>query len=130
IETQKLYEAIQSVGIDLKIMDPRSRDAGKRSFIEGNLFTYQGNGINERSALDGRKHLLVFEESMELVAFLFSGGSLADKIYNDLAVGDRKAGVMPLCNRGGVGIHGNPRVQRSCVKKHFMDLLRVHAHNM
>lgn len=125
-ETQKIYDAIQPMGVDLKIMDPRSANSGKRSFLEGNMFTYLGDGINDFSDLNTKNHLMVFEETMELLAFLYSGGGFADAVYKDLSEGDHSNGIEP-CPSNGLGVHGSPRLLRSCVRDQFITSFLKHA---
>jgi hypothetical protein len=109
-------------------MDPRTPTAGRRSFLEGNLFTYQGNGIQlESSYGDSKAHLMVFEETMELLAFLYSGGGMADHIYRDLM---GSAGHPALCKTAGIDVQGLVRVDRRCAKENFVELLIKYAGTM
>ncbi|MBY0314816.1 MAG: hypothetical protein K2Q26_04820 [Bdellovibrionales bacterium] len=41
-QTQQLYEWLRELGINLKLVDPRSRNSGRNVFMEGNLFTSIG----------------------------------------------------------------------------------------
>lgn len=129
-ETQQVYDAVQPLGVDLKIMDPRSRNSGKRSFLEANLFTYIGDGINERAGAGSRGHLMIFEETMELLAFLYSGGLLSDQIYKQVTEGFDTPQGRVVCPTQGLGVHGNPRIERQCLRDHFLDLMRMNNDNM
>lgn len=128
-ETQQVYDTLQPIGIDLKFMDPRSSNSGKRSFLEGNLFTYQGDGIQDQGDIRSRDHLMNFEETMELLAFLYSGGNFAERVYSDLLNGDAPNGIQ-ACETSGLGVHGMPRLLRSCVRDQFMTSFIKHAVGM
>ena len=58
------YEEFKDLGIAIKAFDPRSTNSGKRSFLEANLFTFQGNGDNQ----------LNFYETFEFISLIFSSG--------------------------------------------------------
>lgn len=61
---EKWYDDFGIIGNELKAFDPRSQNAGNRSFQEASFFTYSGNG-------DDR---LDMDEMFEYVSFLFAGG--------------------------------------------------------
>lgn len=72
IEVRKIYEELRPLGLELKAMDPRSANSGTRSFNEGNIFAWSGNGDD----------LLQLREMLELLSLLYSGGfSVTGKIY-------------------------------------------------
>lgn len=58
------YQDFNQLGTDLKAFDPRSGNAGERSFNEANFFTYNGNGD---SVMD-------FNETFDFVSLLIAGG--------------------------------------------------------
>lgn len=92
-EFNSFYNDARPLGVDLTIMHPTNKCVGKRSFIEGNLFTYSSDGYNtdgseeviyftDGSYTDRSQPLLKFNEGMELVSILYSGGTVGYKIYN------------------------------------------------
>lgn len=92
-EFNSFYNDSKPLGVDLKIMHPENQCVGKRSFIEGNLFTYSSDGYNtdgsedvifftDGSHTDRAQPLLKFNEGMELVSLLYSGGTIGYKIYD------------------------------------------------
>ena len=94
-EFNNFYNDSRPLGVDLKIMHPTNKCVGKRSFIEGNLFTYSSDGYNtdgseevvyftDGSHTDRSQPLLKFDEGMELVSILYSGGTVGYSIYNQL----------------------------------------------
>lgn len=58
------YADFDSLGVELKAFDPRSKNSGSRSFLEASLFTPAGDG-------DERLNVV---ESFEFVSILLSGG--------------------------------------------------------
>ncbi len=105
-ELQSFYEDFKNGGVDLEILDSRGKDAGTRSFMEANLFTYSGDGMNPPSKDKPKGHLLRYEELVELFSFLYSGGQLANEFF---ALGE---GSCPI---GPVDFRGKPRVGRKCL---------------
>lgn len=100
---QKFYEDFYELGVGLKWLDPRSRTAGRRSYIEGNLFTYAANGFSKDYDLD-------LSEGIDLVAYLLSGGKMTDYIYDDLYT---------QCEKGVTDIVGKQKLLRTCVNEHL-----------
>jgi hypothetical protein len=99
---QTFYEDVRGLGIDLGFMDPRTNFAGKRTFLEGKLFTYASDGI----ASDHPN--LTFQQMAQELAFLYSGGDLGKSLYNRLRT---------ICGDGPPDhIFGNPKLSRACVR--------------
>lgn len=99
-EAQEFYEDVRLIGVDLGIMDPRSRRAGARSFMEGNLFTSVGDG-NE---------LLSHHEAVEFFAMILSGGRIAAR------VGEQAAHE---CAVGEKDIFGEEKLGANCFRLHL-----------
>lgn len=99
-ELQALFKSMQDLCIDLGYCDPRNDNAGTRSFVEGNLFTFDSDGLREVKGLGGQ---LTFVEAMELAAFLYSGSQVGDAFYNELAAtcpkGDKDNKDLPMVDR-------------------------------
>lgn len=116
-EFNKFYNDAKPLGVDLKIMHPTNKCVGKRSFIEGNLFTYSSDGYNtdgsedvvyftDGTYTDRRQPLLKFNEGMELVSILYSGGLMGYRIYDQF---------VSLC--GGLDssdVYKLPKISESC----------------
>ncbi len=58
------YEDFYSLGVELKAFDPRSGNAGNRSFMEANFFTFYANGDDQLS----------FLETSHFIGSLFAAG--------------------------------------------------------
>ena len=108
-ELQKFYEDFREIGIDVGFVDPRSFTSGRRSYIEGNLFTYAADGYKNSAAEQSTQ--LSFVETMHLFGFLFSGGQVSMGIFKDLK---------SLCPEGPIDIFGQARLERACVKNHLV----------
>jgi hypothetical protein len=123
-ELQRFYEDVRDLAVDLTLADDRVRNTGSRAFIEGNLFTYAADGV----AFDVNKSRLSFVESMELLAFLYSGGRTSSDFYWQLRGTDIKP---PLCAFGRAhDLNGDPTLERGCVKRELGDLIVHYGANM
>jgi hypothetical protein len=101
---EKFYDDFREIGIDLGFVDPRNVKTGSRVFIEGNLFTYSSDGLMPEVAdIRGK---MSFVETMELLAFLFSGGNLSMKLYDSLK---------EKCTRGPLDLGNREKLDRVCV---------------
>jgi len=117
-EAQKFYEDVRDLMVDLTWADRRNKNVGSRAFIEGNLFTYSADGLNA----DPAKSRLSFVESMELLAFLYSGSKASTDIYFRL---------LEVCRHGGgLDQNGDPKVDRSCVSQRLSGLILDYGLNM
>jgi hypothetical protein len=114
-ELQHFYEIVKPLGVDLKFMNPDNFEAGKRVFIEGNLFTYSGSGVSEIA--DDPNDYLTFYETEELLSLMWSGGQLRNRFYNSILESCRKEHVAdgPLDRVGVI------KINRVCFFKHFTD---------
>ncbi len=84
-ELDRFVNDFRLLWLDLNIMPPDSLDVGKKLFVEGNLFTLSGNGIQEPDDKDPDKHLLTFQEGVELVALLYSSATINKEVYEKYA---------------------------------------------
>lgn len=122
-EMQDFYLDFKKIGVELRIMDPRNNQAGARAFMEGNIFTYLADGLNQRDASDPMAHLLRFEESSEYLAFAYSGGNLGNFLYDTLR---KQCGS----DRDPVDALGLPKVRRTCIQENFLPYLTQSIPNM
>lgn len=102
-EMQKFYTDFKTIGVDLGLIDPRNENAGSRSFIEGNLFTYSSDGVQDVTGIASQ---LRFTEAMELAAYLWSGGMIANRLYEDMS---------KVCPLGPLDVKGQRKLDRCCV---------------
>lgn len=118
-EMVAFYEDFREIGIDLGFVDPRNVNTGERVFIEGNLFTYSSNGLTpEMPDIRGK---MSFAETMELLAFLWTGGNLGGSIYSSLK---------EVCAHGPKDQRGNPKLKRDCVRKALPQVFSDHAQSL
>lgn len=117
-QLQEFYEDIRDLGIDLKKVDDRNRKAGRRAFLEGNLFTYAADGV--QSDLSNRS-LIKMSEVVELLGFLYSGGEISGGLYDDLA---------KLCEKGELDRFGKEKLKRSCVKEKLAGVVHARMENV
>ncbi len=114
-EMNDFFNKIRNLGIDIKFMDPRKVAVGRRSFSEGKLFTFDGNGINAPDAAG--THLLNFTQSLELISTIWSGGHVRDMVYND------GVNACPDIENiaSAIDVFGMTKINRSCFEHHFYD---------
>ncbi len=128
-ELQDFYTDFRPLGIDLRVMDPRSADSGRRSFIEASLFTYSGQGVSAPTSANGQSRhpdILEMETAIEFLSLLFSGGLLAHSLYE---------GVLELCQPLGPrfvqkDVFGGDMINRDCFTRHLLDVLLPLIGNM
>lgn len=82
-ELNTAYNALKPLGVDLDLMDKFNDDAGRRSFMEANHFTFSGNGMRVADELDN-SNLMNYTETVEFFALLWSGGKIRDHLYDAL----------------------------------------------
>ncbi|MGE4132206.1 MAG: hypothetical protein AB7F86_11250 [Bdellovibrionales bacterium] len=116
-ELQRFYLDVRELAIDLGVADSRVTTVGNRAFIEGNLFTFSGDGISQ----DDEKSRLTFVETTELLSLLYSGGRMAGKLYEELA---------KVSSKGPLDLHGTPTLDRTKVKENLARVLREQATNL
>lgn len=122
-ELQKFYEDVREIGIDLQLLDPRSRLGGERSFYEGNLFLFSSDGYAPNRG--GREGGFNFIEAIEFFAYLYSGGVAGSAIYRDLAAAcDTPAVKAPR------DFNNKPYIGRPCAKELLPKALRDRAFHM
>lgn len=114
---QAFYEDVRGLAVDLSLADPRIENTGSRAFIEGNLFTFNGDGV----AFDVNRSRLTFVEAMELLSLLYSGGQMATDIYASLA---------RRCRAGAADMHGDLTVERACVRELMVETIADHGGNL
>lgn len=113
-ELESFYVDFKALGIDLKLMDPRGQNVGRRAFIEANLFTYLGNGINLPNPKDPLAHLFSYEEGIEFLSIITSGALTAQELQKDLRA---------VCPEVGKDVYGDPAVGRDCFRQNLRSLL-------
>ncbi len=96
----KWYDEFKSIGIELKVFDPRAINTGSKSFKEANLFTYSADG-NERMG---------FFETVQYLNILSSGGS---QTLSEIQTGLTKAG----CNTTEIDLFNKPWNNEACAIK-------------
>lgn len=119
-EMQKFYEHFRPLGIDLKLMDPRSYGSGRRSFMEANLFTYQAQGWSQPNG-STQNPLMSFEQGMEYFSFIWSGGQLAGNLYREM---------LNVCRTGPEDVLGQLMLDRPCVREQLLLQLQGQIANM
>lgn len=101
---EQWYVDFQKVGQEIKAFDPRSLRPGARSFLEANLFTFEGNGDREMS----------LHETFDFLSLLISGGlNSAERIRKDFTAEN------PGCVLKEKDIFGYPLFNEPCFQKSF-----------
>ncbi len=125
-EMQNFYTDFRPLGIDLRVMDPRSVDSGRRSFFEANMFTYSGRGIADPSRVSEAENLLEMTVAIEFLSLLFSGGLMAHSLYQDLHRACRPPGARFV----PIDVFGEEMLNRDCVSRNLLRILIPHVNNM
>lgn len=94
------YADFKDFGVETKLFDPRTLNAGAKSFLEANLFTYNGNGDKN----------VDYRELMQFVNMLFSGGGELTQNLRDLM---KSSG----CETKEIDVFGNPWINEACFVK-------------
>ena len=112
-EIGNFFKDMIYLGKDLEYMDPRNLEViGWRIFTAGNVFTFTGNGIWDNPSIeDPKRHLLVFEEIVELLSLNYSGSSLGGELFQ---LGKKN------CSRGPLDIFGYMKVNRVCLRDQIL----------
>ena len=110
-QLQEFYSDVRDFGIDIGFLDSRSHTAGKRSFLEGSLFTYASQGLvlNENNVAT-----MNVISGVQMLNFLHSGGNLSRKIYENLK---HKCMVDPKCRWFGKDLTGKEKLSRPWVTR-------------
>lgn len=103
---QDFYTDFFDFGVALNWLDSRSKTAGSRSYIEGNLFTYAADGLNGEFDL-------TLSEGVDLIAYLLTGGQLTDRLYMNF----------DFCPKGPKDFRGMEKLLRACVEKNLAQAL-------
>ncbi len=109
----KWYDEFKGLAIELKIFDPRSVNAGARSFKEANLFAYSADG-NDR---------MNYFETVQYLNILSSGGS---QTLAEIKAGSLKAG----CNIFEIDVFDQPWNDETCVLKDLKLNYKYYFNNM
>lgn len=107
------YDDFNDLGIELKAFDRRTGNAGKRSFMEANFFTFSGNG----------DQVMDYRETFQFVSTLFSGGL---SISEDLRQHMENAG----CNVESKDSFDYPYVQEKCFKDELRKNISIYFNNL
>ena len=113
-EMNRFYKVVHNLGVDLKFMYPKY-GSGTKSFIEAKLFTYDGDGINTPG--HKRHRLLNFDQIMEYITTLWSGGEVRNILYKQISATCIRDGFSP----GPKDVYGIPEIYRPCFDSHFFD---------
>lgn len=119
-EMQNAYVDFQPFGVDLRIMDPRNRNSGRRGFLETKLFMFSSQGINPKPGGLPFVNATV-PEHVEYLSFTLSGGILARTIREELAT---------RCPRGGQDVYGEAMYDKACFLKEIRGILTRSLTNM
>lgn len=99
------YNDFRSIGIDLRVFDPRTHDVNGR-FYEANFFTFAGNGDNQ----------MQYGETFEYLSFLFSAGvSSAENLRSALIIGNCQ--FLGTDHRTEIDIFGQLKLDKACIKR-------------
>jgi len=102
-EFQQFYEDVYPVGVDLGLLDPHVKTAGRRTLKEANFFTVSGNGDLWMS----------MNEGAEEIGLLMSGGSTAKSILEDMQL------LCRSCAQSQIDSFGNMKVDKRYLFKTF-----------
>lgn len=107
-EVESFYVDFKPLGVDLKFMDPNGCKVGLRAFLESNLFTYLGDGINPPDEKNPKANLMTYEEGIEYLSFLTSGALMARELRRNMK---------PACRDIGIDVYGDPAFSRKCFRE-------------
>ncbi|MAV92294.1 MAG: hypothetical protein CL676_12820 [Bdellovibrionaceae bacterium] len=122
---QKFYTDFFKLGEGVGWLDPRSRSAGARSYVEGNLFTYSADGLN-------KPFDMTLSEGVDVIAYLLTAGQLADEVYADLRAAISQEDSCLISEGSSFekpnpkDFRGDEKLSRECVKKHLFPILVQH----
>lgn len=101
------YKDFNLIGTELKAFDPRSANAGARSFKEANFFTYYGNGDS----------VMNFHETFDFVSLLVSGGMISsENLRQDILTTAMSGEPAKNCVLKDEDIFGYPLFKEICFK--------------
>ncbi len=106
-ELHELYLDFWPMGTELRFLDPRTKSAARKRFLETNLFAFKADGND----------VLDFGEMMDLLSYLYSSKSFSARIYNKLR---------PICEDPTLGndvLYGMPLMTPKCFRSVFPKLI-------
>ncbi|MGE3386954.1 MAG: hypothetical protein AB7K41_09520 [Bdellovibrionales bacterium] len=121
-EMQAFYMDFREIGVDMQLFDPRTDNAGYRSYQEANMFTYTGNGLQRLSEVkDPKDAMMSYPEGMEYLLFILSGGAMGRAIYTGMM---SEHGLCESVSRNApISVHGYRMVERNCFRQNLMQIL-------
>lgn len=105
------YEDFKNIGLDLKAFDPRSANAGGRSFLEANFFTFSGDGDDKMD----------LRETFEFVSVLMSAG---------LGTSSEIQKSMPQCEVDQRDVFGFQMFEEHCFRTYMRRNFATYFDNM
>lgn len=124
-ELQAAFVDFRALGVDLGMLDrrvesdPSMMRTGSQVFTQGNLFTYSSNGM---SGPDEEPNSLNVAETMEVLAFIQSGASMARALHEEFS---RRCKVGRIDENNGLRM-----LERDCVRRELMDVVGANVPNM
>lgn len=100
-------EEFRSFGRAIGFLDPRQKSPAKRTFMEGNFFTFHGNGDAFLTGL----------ETYELLNLMMSGGKANADLFMTFLEKDR-------CLKTDLDVFGKPIADRNCFLESFRKNVR------
>jgi len=97
------FKEFDRLGRELKMFDPRSLNAGSRSFKEANLFTFSSDGKGNLSS----------QETFEFLSLLFGGGTGNSDLVTQL-MHDKN------CEVNQLDVFGYKKLKEECFKNNFI----------
>ncbi|MCM2279177.1 MAG: hypothetical protein NDJ89_13960 [Oligoflexia bacterium] len=70
-EVERLYLDFKSVGVDLRIFDPKNDQVAQRRFLDSNLFTFAGNG----------DEWMDVREATQILAYMISAKTVTARVH-------------------------------------------------
>ena len=106
-----LENDFHELGMEVKLLDPRSKNPAARTFQESNFFTYSGNGDD----------YLTGQELLEELSLMTSGGSVITSEIMNVATYKKGPNELGFCEIGKTDILAKPIMRADCVEKIIKD---------
>ena len=106
-----LENDFHDLGMEVKLLDPRSNNPAARTFQEANFFTFSGNG----------DEFLTGQELLEELSFMTSGGSVMTSEIMAAATFKKGPNELGLCETGKIDILAKPILKAECVEEIIKD---------
>jgi hypothetical protein len=107
------YTDFRDIGIETKLFDPVTVNAGAENFTKADIFTYSGNGDNKVS----------YPELLQFVNMIISGGgTTTEQIYQDM--------VAAGCSLSEVDDFNKPLLDEKCFVKQFRRHSKLYFNNL